>query len=116
MKIGDLARQAGVNTSRIRFYEARGLLPPAARSSNGYRDYAARDLKIIGFIERAQRLGFSLREIREFLDLPQSDRSRSNLLPGLRAKLAEVDAHLRDVQERRSQIEQLIRELDQSAA
>ena len=112
MKIGDLARLAGVTTSRIRFYEARGLLQTAVRTANGYRDYGERDLKIIAFIERAQRLGFSLREIKVFLDLAPSERSRSSLLPALAAKLVEIDAHLREVQERRSQIVQLIQELE----
>lgn len=116
MKIGDLARLAGVTTSRIRFYEARGLLQAAARATNGYRDYRERDLKIIAFIERAQRLGFSLREIKVFLDLTPSERSRNGLAPALKSKLAEIDAHLREVQERRSQIEALIRELDHRSA
>ena len=111
MKIGDLARLAGVSTSRIRFYEARGLLQTAARAANGYREYIERDLKIIAFIERAQRLGFSLREIKIFLDLAPSERTQSSLLPALEAKLIEIDGHLREVQERRRQIAELIREL-----
>ncbi|MGC9582281.1 UNVERIFIED_CONTAM: MerR family DNA-binding transcriptional regulator, partial [Salmonella enterica subsp. enterica serovar Typhimurium] len=40
MKIGELARLSGVAASRIRFYEASGLLQPAERQSNGYREYA----------------------------------------------------------------------------
>ena len=40
MKIGELARLSGVAASRIRFYEASGLLQPAQRQANGYREYA----------------------------------------------------------------------------
>lgn len=111
MRIGDLARSAGVSTSRIRFYEARGLLRAAVRTANGYRDYVGRDLKIIAFIERAQRLGFSLREIKVFLDLAPPERSQSSLLHALEAKLIEIDDHLREVQERRRQLVELIQEL-----
>ena len=38
MKIGEIAKAAGVSTSRIRFYERKGIIPPGARGSNGYRD------------------------------------------------------------------------------
>ena len=111
MKIGELARRAGVTASRMRFYEERGLLPPAARRQNGYRDYGERDVKVIAFIERAQKLGFSLREITAFLDRPQNERSAEGLLPSLKAKLAEIDAHLVEVEARRGEVIRLIEEI-----
>jgi MerR family transcriptional regulator, copper efflux regulator len=111
MRIGELARKAGVSTSRIRFYEESGLLAPAARSSNGYRSYGERDLKIIVFIERAQRLGFSLKEIGAFLGRPPDQRSASTLAPRLEAKLAEIDRHIRDARQRRGELAKLIEEL-----
>ena len=39
MRIGEVAKAAGVSTSRIRFYEEEGILPPAPREANGYRSY-----------------------------------------------------------------------------
>ena len=110
MRIGELALKAGVNASRLRFYEQSGLLPPAARSGNGYRTYGERDLKIIAFIERAQRLGFSLKEIGAFLVTPPGQRS-ATLLPRLEAKLAEIDRHIRDARQRRGELAKLIEEL-----
>ena len=111
MRIGQLAREAGVSASRIRFYEGSGLLPPAARATNGYRLYDARDLKIIGFIERAQKLGFSLKEIGAFLVAPADQRSAQALTPRLEAKLAEIDDHIREAKARRREIARLIVEL-----
>ena len=107
MRIGELARQAGVTTSRIRFYESEGLLAAAARSANGYRDYGPRDIKVIAFIERAQRLGFSLKDIGAFLKRP----ARAALVGSLKAKLAEIDAHIAEARRRRREIAALIAEL-----
>ena len=63
MKIGDVARAAGVTTSRIRFYERRGLLPPPDRGANGYRSYSPELVGLLRFMDLAQQLGFTLREV-----------------------------------------------------
>jgi DNA-binding transcriptional MerR regulator len=110
MRIGELALRAGVTASRLRFYEQSGLLPPAERSGNGYRTYGERDLKIIAFIERAQRLGFPLKTIGAFLKTPPGQRS-ATLLSSLEVKLVEIDEHIRDVRQRRSGLAKLIAEL-----
>src|SRR5579875_2839863 len=57
MLIGEFARTAGVTPSRVRFYEARGLLCGAVRLDNGYRHYGPDDLKMIGLIDRARQFG-----------------------------------------------------------
>jgi MerR family copper efflux transcriptional regulator len=111
MRIGELAKRAGVNTSKIRFYEARGLLPPAARLANGYRDYGERDLEVVLFIDRAQGLGFTLREVATHLSSPQGDARKARLQARLEEKLAELDAHLEQVRARRAVILVLIDEV-----
>jgi DNA-binding transcriptional MerR regulator len=55
MKIGELARRSGLNASRIRFYEAKGLLNVVSRKANGYREYPAEALTILDIIVGAQR-------------------------------------------------------------
>lgn len=65
--IGQLARQVGVRTSTLRYYEQEGLLPPSGRSEAGYRLYDAAAEQTLRFIQRAQRLGFSLADIRTLL-------------------------------------------------
>jgi len=47
MRIGELAKRAGVSTSKLRFDEARGVLLPAARSEKKYRDYGDRALEVV---------------------------------------------------------------------
>jgi MerR family transcriptional regulator, copper efflux regulator len=75
--IGEAARQAGVGVETIRFYERRGLIEQPLKPQNaGFRIYSPDQLKRIKFIRQAQRLGFSLREIRELLALradPKAD-------------------------------------------
>jgi MerR family copper efflux transcriptional regulator len=71
MKIGDLARQAGVNIQTIRFYEREGLLPEPERLMSGYRAYQARDLERVQIIRECQGLGFTLAEIRDVFELHQ---------------------------------------------
>ena len=111
MRIGELAERAVVRTSKIRFYEARGLLPPAARLANRYRDYDERALLTVRFIDRAQSLGFTLAEIARHLHLPQGVDRKASLQGRLKAKLLELDAHILASQERRAVIVELIEEV-----
>ena len=111
MRIGELARRAGVGTSKIRFYEARGLLPPASRLANGYRDYDAYALRVVGFIDRARSLGFTLREVAAHLSLPEGSGRKAQLRTRLEGKLAELDARLEEVSARRTMILNLIEEV-----
>jgi DNA-binding transcriptional MerR regulator len=66
MPIGEVAERARMSASRIRFYEARGLLPVAERSA-GKRRYAEDVFRRLAIIDAAQRVGFSLEEIRDLL-------------------------------------------------
>ena len=66
--IGQLAKRADVSTSSLRYYEEQGLLRPVSRSDAGYRLYDQEAETTLRFIQRAQRLGFSLSDIRLFLD------------------------------------------------
>ncbi|MEZ5486813.1 MAG: MerR family DNA-binding transcriptional regulator [Steroidobacteraceae bacterium] len=68
LTIGELARRAGATPSMLRFYEREGLLDAARRSPAGYRLYSAASERQVLFIRRAQRLGFSLADIRTLLE------------------------------------------------
>jgi len=105
MRIGELAKTVGANASRIRFYEAEGLIPRALRSANGYRDYPDEAVQLIRFIERAQLLGFALREISALLRDPYANRPSDEILvSSLKRKLRDIDAHLDAVTELRGNI------------
>lgn len=67
LSITDIARQAGVPTSTLRYYDRLGLLASVGRASNGYRHYDARALDRLRFIGRAKELGCSLEEIATLL-------------------------------------------------
>jgi len=68
LTIGQLAKKVGVRTSTLRFYEDEGLLIPSDRTEAGYRLYSPEAIHRIEMIHRAQRLGFSLSDIRPLLD------------------------------------------------
>jgi Cu(I)-responsive transcriptional regulator len=77
MNIGDVARRSGVPAKTIRYYEGIGLIPPAARTNGGYRNYGERDVQLLNFIHRARRLGFSVKDVGDLLALWQ-DRQRAS--------------------------------------
>lgn len=70
--VGQLAKEAGVSSDTVRFYEKHGLLPAPPRSGADYRLYDRDALRRVRFIRKAQTIGFSLAEIRRILRL--SDR------------------------------------------
>ena len=77
MTIGDAARRSGVSAKTIRYYEGIGLIRPASRHGNNYRAYCDQDVEFLRFIQRARRLGFSLKEIDELIALYR-DRGRTS--------------------------------------
>ena len=69
IRIGELAHQSQVSRDTLRFYEKHGLITPSARTDAGYRLYAESDIKRIGFIVSAKKVGFTLNEIQQLLQL-----------------------------------------------
>jgi MerR family copper efflux transcriptional regulator len=67
MTIGELAKRVGLRTSALRYYEEQGLLTPVDRTEAGYRLYDSNAEQTLRFIQRAQRLGFSLGDIHSLL-------------------------------------------------
>src|SRR5271169_273639 len=72
MRIGDLAKRAGVNIQTVRFYERELVLRQPPRTNSGYRSYSDLDLRRMVLIKQCQHLGFTLKEIREFAALHDS--------------------------------------------
>jgi DNA-binding transcriptional MerR regulator len=91
MKIGELAKMTGITPSRIRFYEAEGLLPRPSRQGNGYRTYSAQAADLLKIIDNAQRTGFSLEQIRRFLPQPQKQWDHEGLIQSLNTRIAEIE-------------------------
>lgn len=111
MQIGEVARRSGVRPSRIRFYEARGLLPAPQRRDNGYRDYPSSMVATLRFIEDAQKLGFSLREIMAVARLHgENGVPPAAILPSLERKLNDTEALITTAKRLRSRLRSLIDE------
>ena len=112
MRIGELAAKTGISASRIRFYERRQVLPNCHRDENGYRKYSHTAVKMLGFIDAAQRLGFSLKEIRAGLNEAAPDfPSRAAMVKALQGKLQSLDQHMKEVRARRREIVRLLEDM-----
>lgn len=99
MTIGQLARKAGVATSRLRYYETRGLLVPSSRTDAGYRLYAPEAEQKLRFIQRAQRLGFSLADIGRFIDgLSGEGLDDATVAHSAERRYLEIERQLTDLQ------------------
>jgi MerR family copper efflux transcriptional regulator len=94
MNIGAAAAASGVAAKMIRHYETIGLLRPAPRRANDYRDYGEREVHELRFIKRARRLGFSMDEIGALLTLWR-DRARPS-----REVRRIAEAHVSDLETR----------------
>ena len=75
MRIGELSARAGVNVQTIRFYEREKLLQKPVRTPSGYRIFADVDLERVRFIKQSQQLGFSLKEVKELMEIHESAKS-----------------------------------------
>lgn len=100
LQIGELARRTALSIDAIRFYERRKLLPQAFRSAGRFRLYTADDIERLRFVRRMQRLGFSLKEIRELIGI-RADKAHAcpSVRQFLKAKLAEVTVKIRELQQ-----------------
>lgn len=65
LKVGEVARQAGVNLQTVHYYERCGLLPRPSRTDSNYRIYSGDAVRRVRFVKRAQQLGFTLNEIKD---------------------------------------------------
>ena len=105
MQISDVAKQAGVSTPTIRYYEEIGLLPKPSRSSAGYRRYTDSTVEELQFIRKAQAIGFSLDEIRQILQLSRAGQKPcGHVLTLAHQHLAAVDERIRRLQKFRKQL------------
>ncbi len=97
MNIGQAAAATGMTAKSIRYYESVGLIAAADRRTNNYRDYDARAIAELRFIQRARSLGFPVKDVADLLALWR-DRSRASAQVHAMAA-AHVDAIERKVAE-----------------
>ena len=108
--VTELAVELGVTARTLRFYEDRGLISP--RRLGTTRVYSHRDRARMVLILRGKRLGFSLRDITEFLNLYDADHTGTEQL---RALDVAVDHRISDLEEQRTALTQTLSELHEIA-
>jgi len=95
MRIGQVAKNAGVSVQTVRLYERVGVIPSATRSDSGYREYSVETVDHVRAVKYGQRVGFTLAEMKTFVDLHQpSSQSPEALTQFLHEKIALIDAQI----------------------
>lgn len=98
LQIGETAAQSGVSVDTVRYYERLKLLPPAARSSRGFRFFPAKTVERIRFIKQAQEMGFSLEEIKQLFSTGGGANQCQSVSELLTNKLSELEAKIEQMQ------------------
>ncbi|MBB5868058.1 DNA-binding transcriptional MerR regulator [Allocatelliglobosispora scoriae] len=101
LRSGELADAAGVNQQTLRYYERRGLLAEPARSPGGHRLYPTSAVTLLRVIKTAQRLGFTLDEVTDLVDLGRHRHGRrtdTGLQARAATKLTEIESRIADLQ------------------
>lgn len=97
-----------MNVETIRYYERRGLLPAPPRLYSGYRQYSPGDARRVLFIKRAQRLGFTLREVSELLHLRVDPYTTcADVRRRAETKIAEIGEKIRELEAMRQALAKL---------
>ncbi|MFN8412075.1 MAG: heavy metal-responsive transcriptional regulator [Anaerolineales bacterium] len=105
MLIRELSKLTGISAKTIRFYEEKGLLPRPERSANNYRSYSHDTVSRLRFISSARRLGFSVKDITEFLVIrDEATPPCRRALTALDARLAEIDHDIAVLQSMRAML------------
>jgi MerR family copper efflux transcriptional regulator len=102
MTISDVSKRVALSSKTIRYYEDEGVIDPALRASNGYRQYNQHHIDQLLFIKHARDLGFSLQESRSLLSLSNNDERENH---EVRAKAQEHIAKVRQTIEDLQKIE-----------
>lgn len=97
--IGSVAKTSGMPIKTIRYYEELGLLRTTGRTEGGYRLFNSDVFSRLSFIKRAQGLGLSLSEIKEFLDIyDQGDLPCDHIKVKLEDKLEAIEQQIQQLQ------------------
>src|SRR6478736_2746351 len=109
MRVGEVAKRAGVNVETLRYYERRGLLPEPERAPSGHRRYDEETVRFLRAIKEAQAMGFTLAEIAEYLDASRRTAAPSEALRvRMAAKIDEIDARIAGLRRMREELARVV--------
>jgi len=95
LTVNGVVKATGLSRETLRYYEKMKLLDPARRANNGYRVYGADDLERLEFIFRTKKARFTIRKIRELLDLKKSSNATCRLGRDMaREQIRQVDEQI----------------------
>ena len=98
LRAGEVADAAGVNRETLRYYERRGLLGRPDRTPGGHRLYDEQAITTLRVIKAAQRLGFTLEEVADLVEVGRCRGRDSGLQVRARGKLTEVEQRIVDLE------------------
>jgi MerR family transcriptional regulator, copper efflux regulator len=108
VRIGELAKQAGISTKAIRYYEQIGILAPPARTPSGYRSHDPSAPGRLGFVRAAQAVGLTLGEIRQVIAFRDSGQAPcAHVTDLLQRHAADLEVRIRELQQLRGELRQL---------
>jgi DNA-binding transcriptional MerR regulator len=108
-QIGLVAKESGIPIKTIRYYEELGLLKASDRTEGGFRLFNSSVFARLSFIKRAQSLGLSLLEIKEFLDVhDQGDLPCDHIQAKLNDKIAAIEYQIEQLQVLKLELEGLL--------
>jgi MerR family copper efflux transcriptional regulator len=103
MNISQAAERSGLPPKTIRYYEEIGLVTPARRRDNGYRDYSDREIHILRFVSRARSLGFPVEECRALVALyGDTARKSADVKDIALRRVAEIDQKMDELRSMRA--------------
>jgi len=108
-KIGEVTRQTNISADTLRYYEKFGLLSNVSRNASGIREYSDKDISRLKFIKRAQRMNFSLNEIKHLLAMREYPRQTKDSVRRLTVdKLKDIENQLADLVTLRNELQLLL--------
>lgn len=108
LQIKDISNLTGLDRETLRFYEQKGLLPKPTRSTTGYRLFDEEVVERLQFINQAQQVGFSLKEISNFLALGTSKTVTKDKLKEIAdSKISDIDKKIDSLNQMRSALASL---------
>ena len=109
LKVGEIANIVGVNVETLRYYENIKLMPKPKRIESKYRIYNSFDVQRLLFIKRGKELGFTLKEIKELLELKIESSSTCGDVKQLsEKKLHDVESKIKDLKKMKVVLDKLI--------
>lgn len=109
LKVGEIAKIVGINVETLRYYEKIKIMPKPKRMESKYRFYDSLDVQRLLFIKRGKELGFTLKEIKELLELKiESSATCGDVKHLSEHKLADVNERIADLKRIKKVLEKLI--------